>query len=100
MSQQDITQLLHSLTLQSYESMRHDMEIAINDLLQNNFQHLIRILYQVDVDEQKLRKMLELNSGKDAAVVITDMLIRRQLEKIKTRDQLKPGTGIPEDEKW
>ena len=76
------------------------MEIAINDLLQNNFPQLISILYQVDVDEQKLRKMLELNSGQDAAVVISDMLIRRQLEKLKTREQLKRETDIPEDEKW
>jgi len=100
MSQQDISQLLLSLTPQTFETRRHDMEIAINDLLQNNFPQLISILYQVDVDEQKLRKMLELNSGQDAAVVISDMLIRRQLEKLKTREQLKRGTDIPEDEKW
>jgi len=100
MSQQDISQLLLSLTPQTFETRRRDMEIAINDLLQNNFPQLISILYQVDVDEQKLRKMLELNSGQDAAVVISDMLIRRQLEKLKTREQLKRGTDIPEDEKW
>jgi hypothetical protein len=44
--------------------------------------------------------MLQLNKGIDAAVVIADMLVRRQLQKINTRSQIKSAKDIPEDEKW
>ncbi len=61
----------------------------INDLIQNDFQKLIIILYKIDVDENKLKKLLKDNPEKDTAETIAKMIIERVGEKIKTRRQFE-----------
>jgi hypothetical protein len=39
----------------------------------------------VDVDEAKLKKILNENPDTDAGVIIANLLIERQVEKTKTR---------------
>jgi hypothetical protein len=73
---------------------------AINYLLVNDFHKLVVVLYRVDVSEPKLKKLLQANPKTDAAVIIADLLIERQAEKIKTRESFKGKRDIPEDEKW
>jgi hypothetical protein len=58
------------------------------------------VLYRVDVSEPKLKNLLQANPQTDAAVIIADLLIERQAEKIKTRESFKGKRDIPEDEKW
>ncbi|HEV8081049.1 MAG TPA: hypothetical protein VGP43_10065 [Chitinophagaceae bacterium] len=61
----------------------------INDLIQNNFQKLIAILYKVDVDESKLKKLLREGIGKDTADIIATQIIEREIQKIETRKQFE-----------
>lgn len=73
----------------------------VNDLLQRDFNKLIAILYRVDVNENKLRAMLEENEDREAAEIITDLLIERQVQKIKSREAFKQKEkDISEEEKW
>lgn len=73
----------------------------INDLVQTDFHKLISILYRTDVSETRLRTLLQQHTGEDAAVLITDLIIERQLQKIKSRQQFRqPDENINEDEKW
>ena len=72
----------------------------INELLQHNFQKLVSILYRTDIDELRLQLLLKQNPGQDAAVIITDMLIERQVQKIKSREQFKMDDRPSEEEKW
>jgi len=72
----------------------------VNDLIVNDFNQLVLFLYRVDVNENKLKKLLHDNPGMDAAVLITELLIERQIEKIKTRSSFKKQDDIPENEKW
>ena len=58
---------------------------AVNYLLIHNFDKLVNILYRVDVSENKLKTALKNNRETDAALVITDLLIQRQAEKLNTR---------------
>jgi hypothetical protein len=73
----------------------------INALVENDFQQLIAILYRMDVNEYKLRSMLKDNPGSDAGSIIADLMIERQVQKIKSRNESKSSNDdIPEDEKW
>lgn len=73
----------------------------VNDLLQHDFQKLVFLLYRIDIDENRLTRLLNQQPGEDAAVIITDLIIERQLQKIKSREQFRQNDdGIDEDEKW
>lgn len=92
--------MLIALTEEDNHDVRRQLELLINDLLVNDFNSLISLLYTVDVNEQELKNMLQINQGKDSSVLIADMLIRRQLEKLKSKSHFNSREDIPEDEKW
>ena len=73
----------------------------INELLTTDFQKLIAILYRVDVSEAKLKKLLQENPTADAGLLIADLMIERQLQKTKSRQQFRQQDNhIDENEKW
>ena len=59
----------------------------IDDLIQNDFNGLLRILYRVDISEEKLKQMLAENKNTEvqSAEIIANLLIEREEEKIKSR---------------
>ena len=78
----------------------------INDLIEKDFQKLVGILYRVDVSEDKLKTFLKENPATDAGLIIADLVIERQLQKIKSRRQSdkdrinQRDNDIDENEKW
>ncbi len=74
----------------------------VNDLLDRDFPRLISILYRVDVSESKLRELLNLHPDTDAGLIIADLLIARQTEKIKSKEKNKPrgNESIDENDRW
>jgi hypothetical protein len=88
------------LPLVKREALRQQLADAINYLLVSDFSRLVQVLYRVDVSEQKLKQLLQEQPTADAAVLISDLLIQRQEEKIKTRQSFRSEDNIPEDEKW
>ncbi len=74
---------------------------AVTDLINNDFDSLLQLLYRVDVSEQKLRQMLSDFPAADAAGIISNLLLERQLQKIKSRrEHAQRDDHIPDDEKW
>ncbi len=71
----------------SMQALQEKLIVFINDLIQNNFQRLVAILYKVDVDENKLKRILKEDAGKDAADIIARLIIEREIQKIETRKQ-------------
>jgi len=71
----------------SKNELHQKITIFINDLILNDFQKLIAILYKVDVDEKKLKRILRENAGTDAGEIIATLIIERELQKIETRKQ-------------
>jgi hypothetical protein len=59
--------------------------VYLNRLLENDFSRLVQILYRVDVDEAKLKRMLNNNTGQDAAGIIASLLIEREEQKALSR---------------
>ena len=73
----------------------------IDQLINTDFQKLVSILYRMDVSETKLKQLLNENAGTNAALIITDLLIERQEQKIISRQQFrKKDENISDDEKW
>jgi hypothetical protein len=85
----------------SLEELRRLLKKEINHLIQNDFQKLVNILYRIDVNERKLKYLLQENVGEDAPVIIADLIIERQLQKIKSRGQFNQrDDSISDEEKW
>jgi hypothetical protein len=98
----DVEQL--SLTLEKYsrddQQLKTNIQQLVNDLIVHDFNQLVNFLYRMDVNENKLKKLLHDNPATDASVIITDLLIERQLEKIKTKMTFKSKDDIDDNEKW
>jgi hypothetical protein len=84
----------------SFELLKKRLSSHINFLIQSDFQKLVSILYRVDVSESKLKHLLKENQGFDAANIITDLIIERQLQKIRSRQEYRKDENISDDEKW
>lgn len=72
----------------------------INQLVANDFPALVNILYRIDVSEKKVKQELKDQPDRDAGSLIAALIIERMLEKFKNRENFRPNSPIPDDEKW
>ncbi|MBL7702263.1 MAG: hypothetical protein JNM14_08430 [Ferruginibacter sp.] len=85
----------------SYAEIHDQLSAYLNELIKNDFDKLIAYLYRIDVNEQRLKSLLQHNPGEDAGNIIATLIIERQQQKIKTRQQFRPpGNDFDEEEKW
>ena len=106
----------HIIQVEALQSVAHEFSLLVpdkqtlsynelvsrvNELLVNNFDRLISILYRLDVNEKLIKDSLESAVGQDAAHVISRLIIERQIQKIKSRSEFKKSNDdIDADEKW
>ncbi len=73
----------------------------VNELIIKDFEKLVSILYRIDVSEGKINMLLKEFPDKDAAETIVNLMLEREAEKIKTRQQFKQrDDDFDEEEKW
>jgi tetrahydromethanopterin S-methyltransferase subunit A len=73
----------------------------LNNLADNNFEKLISLLYRMDIDEEQIRKMLRANPDTNAGVMIAELMIVRQVQKIESRRKFNQrDNNIDENDKW
>ena len=84
----------------SGEELREKLVAHINYLINKNFERLVYYLYRIDVNESKMRHLLEQKEGENAAALIADLIIERQLQKIESRKKTEPDKNTPDEEKW
>jgi len=85
------------------DQLREAIIERVRELIHSDFQKLVNILYRMDVSETKLKRMLEENPDSDAGVIITELIIERQAQKIAIRKAQGgnfPKDNIPEEDKW
>ena len=82
------------------EALLRELEAQINWMILHRFDALVQVLYRMDVDERKLRSLLQEARGTDAAPIIAELMIERQLQKLRTRRQFRQEDDIPEEDKW
>jgi len=84
-----------------YEQLKEQLSQHINQLILTDFQKLVSLLYRIDVSEEKLKYLLRENADQDASLIIADLIIERQMEKIRTRQQFsQPDKTHDEENTW
>lgn len=101
-----IVELNNSLAMElpekiSFEDVHYKLSAHINELIKNNFDNLVTLLYKIDVDEEKLKYHLLDHPNEDAGKVIASLIIERLSQKAIFRKQFinKPSSSDNE-EKW
>lgn len=84
----------------NWDRFEHSLREKINDLIQHDFQRLVDFLYRLDVDESKLKALLSKQADTDAAIIISNLIIERQIQKIRDRKKFGNTTGLSDEEKW
>ena len=99
-----IDQVMREMEISSHaktlEEFRVQLVNAVEQLLQTNFARLVQVLYRLDVDEEKLKSELKKHQVINAADLIADLIIKRQLEKQEMRKRFRGDQGISEEDKW
>lgn len=86
--------------VKSGKELEATLSEIINHLIQKDFQKLVYILYKVDVSEIKLKQMLQADSDENTSVIISKLIIERQLQKLESRKKITSSNNISEEEKW
>lgn len=85
----------------SYENLRETIAGYIHSLIEKDFNKLISLLYRLDINETRLRFLLHNNTESNAGNIIAEMIIERQVQKIKSRREFKQRDNtISDDDKW
>ena len=89
----------------SLDELKKILAGYINPLISNNFNKLISILYRMDINEAKLMQLLHDNPAEDAGMIIAELIIERQLQKLKSKKENRDsniisGDDMNESEKW
>lgn len=84
----------------THQELVEKLSVHINELIQNNFQQLVFILYKIDVGETKLKQLLQENPNENAGRLIAELIIERQKQKLNSRKNFRPNENIPDAEKW
>lgn len=84
---------------QDKEQLAAQLQDHVRFLIGHDFERLVQVLYSVDIDEERLRRLLRQQPQTDAAAIITTLIIERQAQKEATRRQF--NMDLTDDaEKW
>ena len=68
-----------------YQELFDQILPLIDELLNDDYPKLMAMLYRIDIDEEFLNKRLKENATADTHEIITDLIIKRELQKIVIR---------------
>jgi DNA polymerase III epsilon subunit-like protein len=68
-----------------YQELYKQILPLIDELLNDDYPKLIAMLYRIDLDEEFLNRKLKENSQADTDEVITDLILKRELQKVIIR---------------
>lgn len=89
-----------NISTSNYAEIKEVLVKKLNDWINNDFNKLIHVLYRIDVSESKINQLLRDNRSMYAADILADLIIERQLEKIRTRKDFPPPESSSEEERW
>jgi hypothetical protein len=97
---------LHIQQLNTDALLKHDQQFRlhlkhlIDELIENDFSRLVQVLYRIDISETKLKDLLRKNTETDASIMIADLIIERQIQKIEARNQSLLKEDTSDEEIW
>ncbi len=69
----------------AYEELFNQIDPSIAQLMETNYTRFLAILYRIDIGEETLKKALKENTSENVSGVITDLIIKRELQKVVIR---------------
>lgn len=80
------TDKLVSIKDQSYNELRAKLASYLDNLVVNDFNKLVSILYRIDIAQEKAKAALQENAKKESAgETLAHLIVERQMEKVITR---------------
>jgi hypothetical protein len=73
----------------AYEELFDQIEPHIKKLIDANHSKFIGILYRIDLNDDQVRKAVNENSSEPFSEIITDLIIKRELQKVVIRNHYK-----------
>jgi hypothetical protein len=83
--------LIPSTDIDSLNEFRKYLTKELRILLDEKFDTLVNILYRIDINEKKLNQLFSGKNRDYIPAVLSDLIIDRQLQKIKLRKLYKEG---------
>jgi hypothetical protein len=83
------------------EKLLAALAAQIRSWIHHDFERLVRFLYRLDVQEDKLRRILKNHPDEDAGRLIAKLIVDRQLQKIAFRKSMsEQQSTIDPAEAW
>jgi methyltransferase-like protein len=83
----------------SLDELRKQLAQHLNHLIKNDFEKLVYYLYRIDVNEKKMKALLQ-SPHENSGELIAQLIIERQLEKIKTKQQFHQPKNDDDEDSW
>ena len=86
----------------SDEGILNYLELRVQHLIDTDFQGLLQILYRLDVNEKELKVNIDKSQPEKVTRLIAEMILKREKQKIKTKEQYRKfHSGNDDDEeRW
>lgn len=73
----------------AYEELFEQIEPHIKKLIDTNQSKFMGILYRIDVSDEQVKKAVHANSSEAFSEIVTDLIIKRELQKVVIRNHYK-----------
>ena len=87
MTNKDVGLYLSPASIPNYKELVKELAIAVQYLIDKDFEKLLHILYRIDVSENKVKQVFGLEQ--DVAQQIALLIIEREKQKVITRAKYK-----------
>jgi hypothetical protein len=77
--------------LKTLNEFRIYLTKKLSKLLDDDYNGVINLLYRIDINEEELSKLFSSSSKDFIPAALADLIINRQIEKIKWRLKIKNG---------
>ncbi|KAF0241499.1 MAG: hypothetical protein Q8K64_10440 [Sediminibacterium sp.] len=92
----------HNIDIAAFEQLnRQELVNTINELILNDFEKLVFVMYRIDVNEAKIKSLLASKTDTNAAELIADAIIERLQQKKAAKEIYKQQhQAQSSEEKW
>ncbi len=66
-------------------SIHRKLSLLVAYLMEHDMHRLVNAMYRLDVSEAKFNEAMESESKEEAAIRVADLIIEREMQKVKTR---------------
>jgi hypothetical protein len=87
----DSDSLIPAGDVDNFEALKAYLTEKLSYLLDNKYDKLVNVLYRIDVNEEKLAKLFADTNREFIPAALADLIIERQIQKIKFRQKYKSG---------